>query len=247
MPEWYLIVAALAVLSVLGLSWRPLLLALPLFAVATALPVLQAIRAAAGAQFESRSNSPARMLGARAYVAFLHLVQPAARLRGRLEYGLTWWRRPVTAGLAALWARAETVWTESWRGPATWLRAFEERLQRAQTPSVAGGDYDAWDLEAGSGAFGRVRVTMLLEEHGAGRQLARFRLRPRFTLGSALIAALCVALAAGAGIDRAWPACAVLATAGLAIALRGSLEAATVMQACRRAIQELREVFNRQR
>jgi hypothetical protein len=113
--------------------------------------------------------------------------------------------------------------------------------------SVAGGEYDAWDLEAGDGAFGRARVTMLLEEHGSGRQLARFRLRPRFTLWSALSGVLCLALAVGAGFDRAWPACAVLAIAGGAIALRGSLEAATAMQACRRAIQELREIFNRQR
>jgi hypothetical protein len=237
----------LAVLTALGASWRPLLLALPFLAVATALPIVQAIRAASRAQFESHSESPARMLGARAYVAFLHLVQPAARLRGRLEFGLTWWRRPVTASLTALWPRAETVWTESWRGPATWLQTMQERLRAASMTSVAGGEYDEWDLEAGDGAFGRTRVTMLLEEHGAGRQLARFRLRPRFTLWSTLSAVVCLALAAGAAIDGAWAAGAVLAIAGGAIALRGSLEAATATQACRRAIRELHEIFNRQR
>ena len=42
MPEWYLVVAALAAVSALGLFWAPLLLALPLLALAVAAPLLQA-------------------------------------------------------------------------------------------------------------------------------------------------------------------------------------------------------------
>jgi len=46
MPEWYLLVAALAGLSALGLAWRPLLAAVPLLALALAAPVAVAVVAA---------------------------------------------------------------------------------------------------------------------------------------------------------------------------------------------------------
>ena len=42
MPEWYLVIAALAALSLLGLSWPPLASAFPLFLLAAAAPVVQA-------------------------------------------------------------------------------------------------------------------------------------------------------------------------------------------------------------
>src|SRR5262249_9817621 len=52
MPEWLLGVGALALLSLLGLGWRPLLLvALPALLVAAALPVAQAIASACHARF----------------------------------------------------------------------------------------------------------------------------------------------------------------------------------------------------
>jgi O-antigen biosynthesis protein len=247
MPEWFLVVAALAALSAVGASWPPLLLALPLLVFAAALPVVQATRAASRARFETSAIPRMRELALRAFVAFLHLVQPAARLRGRLEFGLTWWRRPVTLRVGMLRTRCETIWTESWRGPTAWLETLEERLRAAKARPTRGGEYDAWDLELPAGAFGGARMTMLLEEHGAGRQLARFRLRPRVATASWLPAALCWALAVAAGSQRAWPACAILGIAGAAIASRGLLEAATAMDCFHGALQGLREIFNRQR
>src|SRR5262245_11078961 len=53
MPEWSLLLAALAVLSALGFFWRPLLLALPLFLLGLAASVVQATLGAAKASFTS--------------------------------------------------------------------------------------------------------------------------------------------------------------------------------------------------
>ncbi|MBI3961279.1 MAG: glycosyltransferase, partial [Deinococcus sp.] len=71
MPEWYLVIAALAGLCALGALWAPLLLALPLLVVAIGLPVLQAGLSAAQASLASSSAQWQRAL-----VALLHLLQP---------------------------------------------------------------------------------------------------------------------------------------------------------------------------
>ena len=51
MPEWYLIVLLLAVLTLLGLSWSPLLWFAPLLALGIAAPIAQAVISAAQAKF----------------------------------------------------------------------------------------------------------------------------------------------------------------------------------------------------
>ena len=48
LPEWFLVVAALGALCLLGLAWRPLLLALPLLALAVTVSLVQAVRWAGG-------------------------------------------------------------------------------------------------------------------------------------------------------------------------------------------------------
>src|SRR5207302_2481020 len=51
MPEWYLVILALAVLSLLSLLWPPLLLALPLLVLALGMPLVQAGLSATHASF----------------------------------------------------------------------------------------------------------------------------------------------------------------------------------------------------
>jgi hypothetical protein len=51
MPEWWLIVVLLAGLSLLGIWWSPLLVALPFALLALLAPVAQAIVSAQHAQF----------------------------------------------------------------------------------------------------------------------------------------------------------------------------------------------------
>jgi hypothetical protein len=54
------------------------------------------------------------------------------------------------------------------------LRQHSSRLRR-------GGAYDRWDVQLRTGVFGGVRARLAVEEHGAGRQLLRYRLWPRLS------------------------------------------------------------------
>jgi hypothetical protein len=80
----------------------------------------------------------------------------------------------------------------------------------------AGGDFDRWDLEVRLGALGASRLLMTTEEHGAGRQLLRFRVSPRVPFAWAVLLALGIAGGAVAAVSQAWGVALVLGlTAGL--------------------------------
>jgi len=86
MPEWYLILTALAGLTALGFVWRPLLLAAPLLVAAGATVVAQAIHGARRARFGSSARTRRARARLRALTALLYIVQgarAAARRPGR--------------------------------------------------------------------------------------------------------------------------------------------------------------------
>ncbi|MBA3632148.1 MAG: glycosyltransferase, partial [Acidobacteria bacterium] len=92
MPEWYLVVAVLAALVTLGVFWLPMFWLAPLLVLAVAAPVAQAILSGFKAHFITSPVNYKQELKLRSITAFLHLVQPLARLKGRLKHGLTPWR-----------------------------------------------------------------------------------------------------------------------------------------------------------
>ena len=86
MPEWYFLVAVLGVLAALGLAWPPLLLMVPVFMLAVAASLIQAGVAAAKQPLDAH---PLRQrLALRMLIAWLHLIQPLARLLGRIRHGV---------------------------------------------------------------------------------------------------------------------------------------------------------------
>ncbi|HLY03145.1 MAG TPA: glycosyltransferase [Candidatus Cybelea sp.] len=245
MPEWYLVIAALAALCALGVLWPPLLLALPLLAAAVLAPVVQAAKAARQAVFETRPRTKLQAIRSRALVGFLHLAQPFARLAGRMEYGLTAWRSPLTPRIWLVKPRSDTVWSESWHAPDTWLTTLEKALRANDGVTLRGGAYDRWDLEVRGGMLGCARSLLLVEEHGAGRQLARLRSRPHFSTASIIAVAALFALAAAAGFTGAWAACGIFAALAAGVAVRATDECATAMERVARATGGLREVSHR--
>src|SRR5215218_10117797 len=126
-PEWYLVLAALAATTVLGLSWRPLLAAAVPFALALAVLVAHAVNGARRATFDE--PRPGRRAGLRALTFALHLVQPAARLAGRARHGLVPWRRPRILAFAPPRPRHVDLWSERWRAPDARLRDIRAALQ----------------------------------------------------------------------------------------------------------------------
>lgn len=236
MPEWYLIIAALAGLSLMGLLWSPLLWAAPLLAIAVAAPIVQAARSASRARFTSNPRTWQQKLKLYAITAYLHLLQPMARLNGRLKHGLSPWRQRTgtASGRGLPLPREVTAWSETWRASETWLGEIETALREAKVPIRRGDDFASWDLEVRGGLLGKARLVMAIEEHGSGKQLARFRVWPSWsTLQLATLGVLAV-LTTAAAVDSAWAAATLLAilTAVIgAIAVRAAMAAmAAVLQ-----------------
>jgi GT2 family glycosyltransferase len=236
MPEWYLVILALGVLSALGALWRPLLLALPLLSLAMLAPVVSAGLGAARATFPGAPGRPAGRLARRLVTAALHVIQPLARLRGRLQHGLTPWRWHGAPGLSLPRPGLAAIWSDRWEDPDQRLRGFEARLKATGATVRRGGDYDRWDLEVSGGALGAARVLMAVEDHGAGAQLVRVRWWPRGAPGGLGLTAIFLALSGGAVAAEAWAAGAVLGVSTLLLALRVFLECAGASAVIRLAL-----------
>lgn len=233
MPEWYLVIAALAALSLLGFSWRPLCLALPLLLLAVAAPIAQAMISAAYASFTSDPRSHRERALLYALTACLHLLQPLARLRGRLRHGLTPWRQRGRHWFALPLPRSFAIWGERWQPSDAWFEWIQGALRGRGTVVLRGGPFDRWDLEVRGGLLGSARIRMAIEEHGAGRQLARLRVWPRPARKGIVAVWLFGALAGGAYVGRGWVAAAILGATALLLAIHTILECTGPMAAAR--------------
>jgi GT2 family glycosyltransferase len=238
LPEWYLVISSLAALSSLGVLWRPLLLLLPLLGLALGALIAQAILAATRASFATFPRARSARLKLRSITALLYLLQPLARLWGRVKYGLTPWRRRGRSGVALPRTRTWTIWSESWQPPEKWLGAIEAALRAGGATVLRGGSYDSWDLEVRGGALGSARVRALIEEHGGGRQLLRLRCYPRSSGIGLAAPALFTLLSAGAALDGAWAAFVILAFGAVMLALRQLRECAGATAEVLEAAQE---------
>jgi hypothetical protein len=170
----------------------------------------------------------------RSLTAVLHLMQPLARLRGRLRYGLTPWRWQSTRGLVCPWPRTLQLWSEHWQDPLERLQTLEEALQEDGIAGARGGDYDRWDLQV----LGAARVLATTEEHGAGKQLVRFRLWPKCSGKGLGLIVVFVGLAAGAAWDQSWSSATLLGLVAMIPACRMVQECAGAMATVQHALQQ---------
>ena len=216
MPEWYLAILLLALLSALGVAWPPLLVALPL------------LGARGGrARRPGRRERGARALHGRAgrtrsttlklygLTALLYLLQPMARLRGRLAHGLTPWRRRGTLAPACRWRRTCALWRERGRTAAEHLADISEALR-----AVRGGRARGRRLRpVGSrGATGGARrdAASSWRRRSTGRAASSCASasEPWVPPAWLVLVALGVAVAAGAAASRAWLAAVTLRACG---------------------------------
>jgi hypothetical protein len=226
MPEWYLVLGVLACLSVLGAFWAPLMLAIPVLTAAASVVLVQAGMSAREASYPTKATTRRRRIGRWALTALLHVIQPMARLRGRLGHGLTPWRQRAQDAVALPLPRQKTVWCEQWRELAERVAAVESALVASGVAVLRGGDWDRWELEVRGGLLASVRMRSTIEEHGSGRQLLRVRTWPCWSgFGIALLSTLSV-LGGLALLSRAWIAGGVLGALAVAVALSGVREAA---------------------
>jgi hypothetical protein len=238
MPEWYLLIGGLLTLSAIGLVWTPLLaVALPPTVVAIGALVAQAMLGAMRASFTSVAEHPDELWRLRALTAGLYLMQPVARLWGRLRHGLTPWKS-CPSGMTWPVAATSTLWSERWTAPEQRLQALESLMRAERAVVLRGGNFDGWDLEVRGGILGRARVRMTIEEHGGGRQLVRWRVWPRLSRYGRIPFVVFSMLTVGAMADGVGPAAGLLGVCTLVIAAKLLHECgaamAIVVQAMRR-------------
>jgi hypothetical protein len=206
MPEWYLIILLLAGLSSVGLLWSPMLFVVPLFGAAIIAPLIQAILSAAQASYASDPQSIRTRIKLRVLTAFLHLLQPLARLIGRLRRGLTPWRQRGAQHFVMPYWRTTSFYSEQGRRSYHWVENIESALCAQGGVVVRGGEFETVDLKVRGGLFGGVNVLTAVEEHEAGSQLIRIRQWPRVSVAAVVLLLVCVSVGFGAYFDRAWPA-----------------------------------------
>ena len=229
MPEWYLVVAALGGIAALGALWTPLLAALPVLAVAAGAPVVSAAVAARRASFTSTRAGGLTRRRLQMLAFFMHVSQPLVRLVGRLRMGLAPWRRRRLASMAIPWPRAAAIWTERWHASTERLVRTEDQLRARGAVAVRGTDFDRWDIEVRGGLLGFARLRLAVEEHGGGRQLARYRIWPKPSRAGSAVAVLLALLAAGAAGGGVGHAGAALSAAALIVAIATARDCATAV------------------
>ncbi len=242
MPESWALVAMLGMAGALGFLWPPLLWAIPAALLgAGVLAGLTLRNAWRGCRDEADRDPGARLAGV-ALTAWLHVIQPWARLTGRISEGLAPWRRYVPAHGKWRCERTVSHWSEIWQPSDRWLRSLERGLRSQGILVRRGGDYDRWDLEARSGGLGHVRILMVIEEHGGGRQLGRFRFQPSFGPFAVLGVGSGAILGGGAAVQGVWPVAAILGGAAAVLILRCRQEHAAVIGRAATVIRRFRSL-----
>ena len=208
-PEWHLLLLGLAVASTCGLMGAAIPFAVPVLHVPLALVLLVACLLAIAAQAAAWSTSVvldaslprSRRAGVRALVFALCVLQPAARLWGRMHRGLTPWRRRGPHVLALPLPRRASIWSEEWSSADEWVERLGAALRDAPAQIVRGDGFDTWDLELRVGALASARARVAVEEHGQGRQLVRLRAWPRCAPHAAILGAVLLAFTAAAALQ----------------------------------------------
>ncbi|QMU31703.1 glycosyltransferase [Adhaeribacter radiodurans] len=205
MPEWYLFSGFLAFLASLGWLWSPLLWVWPVFLASILIMLVQAAISASknvSQQIAKKQNVKYQLL-----ITLLHVIQPIARLYGRLKHGLTPWRLRgdfYTSPYAfVLKAKQFTLWSEKWRSAEEWLEETEQNLIKMKARVQRGGNFDKWDIRVRNSIFSSSKGLFTFEEHGAGKQLLRFKAWPIPSKTLALALLLITATAALAALDNA--------------------------------------------
>jgi len=239
MPEWYLVIIGLFTLSMLALSWKPVLGVIPL-AIAVMLTFIQTWQSAAQASLCTPHRSLVARMRRSSVIAFLHMLQPMARLSGRMKYGLVFWRRRGAPGFAFPWMRTFAFWTKKWMAPEKRLSWVERWLREHRSLFFHGHDFARWDLEVRSGPFAAARILMAVEDQGSGTQYVRFRVWPTIRPVGIASLGLFGALTGTAGLDAAWIMCAVLGAGLMWLLLCTWQQAGCAMAAALRAIEPQR-------
>lgn len=239
MPEWFLVIGILGVLSLVSIFWAPLRPAWPVFLVAMGAPLLHAICCAGRLWFLRSPASRATQFKLRLLTTALHLLQPLARLDGRLRHGLTLWRNRAKAGLALPRPWLANIWSHRSLAVEQRLESIEATLRALGVFPRRGGDFDPWDLEVRNGLLGSARMFVAVEYHGDGRQLLRIRSWPRCSITGIALTLLFAGLSWRACEDGCWTAYATLGVIASSLIFRTLHECASATAVFLSAVRKI--------
>jgi glycosyltransferase involved in cell wall biosynthesis len=209
-PEWLLPTAFFFLIGVLGLLYRPFFWSFVPGCVMLAVFIIQAWNGARAAKILIRARllTPAERARSLRLVFLMHLMQPVARLWGRLKHGLSPWRLRSRFPKVKP-APLQKLWSETWHPPEFWLSAIEAELAHFSAIIARGGAYEAWDLKVSGGLFAKIYLFMTIEDHARGKQYLRFR--KSFVPGkvAVLIGGAAMLLVLLGGWQGSWPGVAV--------------------------------------
>jgi GT2 family glycosyltransferase len=234
MPEWYLVILALLVLVGLQVLWPALHYAVIPLTIAIAAPMAYVVKTAVS-EFNGMSW-PYRLL-----TMGLHLAQPAARLWGRIQHGLTPWRQRSLSNWSSPLPKVVRLWSEQWHSSEEWLAALERALLKEAAVPTRGGDFDRWDLQIRAGLLGGIRMRLAVEEHGGGKQLLRLRTWPMVSRVGLGITGLFAIFTIGAALEGSFAAAPLLGWFGAVMAmwaLHGCAQATSIYLAAVRVLRQ---------
>ena len=168
MPEWYLVIAGLAVILVLSIGWGPVVILGTVLSSVVALPAALATLNAGRARLDGAPKTRWEAFRLRATIFSLHLLQPVARLYGRLGGGLTPWRRRGIKARGSFLPSTMTLWRDTREAPEIMLGELQKMIQEAGSVVRIGGNYDSWDLEVRGGLLGGSQLLIATEEYPSG-------------------------------------------------------------------------------
>lgn len=192
MPEWYLISGVFAALALLGFLWSPLHIMWPIFISSIMVILIQAIiTASKNTLFRCNKEKYSKYF---CLIVLLHIMQPIARLRGRIIYGLTPWRKRGTnrgiGYLTLIKPKTLSHWSESnWKSNEQWLEQIEKNILILKGRVKRGGNFDRWDIKTKDGLFSNAKGILTVEEHGANKQYVKLRYRVNYSLSGLLLIA----------------------------------------------------------
>jgi GT2 family glycosyltransferase len=242
MPEWYLGLLAsvsMVLLWSIGARWHRLWLGIPMLLIFAGIPVLLAFSSARKARYPNTYTSKLDRLKLLLLTSLLHLLQPVARLSGRLLYGIRPWRLRGKTSLAGFWGRVEEYWSETWVAIEDVLSNVESTLLRSGAIVRRGYVWDKWDLNVGCSILGSARIQATVEEHGSGKQMFRFRVEPQTSRIARGLIALFMGLSIWAFVDGALLESSVMLLIALAVLGRTVLDVGFSIGAVRTALRTL--------
>ena len=204
MPEWYLLIATLVGITLLSILWEPLLVAGPLAAIAAAFSLVNAAAAGLDSSFYTAPRRGFQKAQRQFLTTLLHLIQPLARLSGRLSLNLPILQRRSAPQFVFPRRRSTASWTTDWQAPEERLSRLMRGLREEGAKVRPGGIFDRWDVEVFGGMLVSIRMLMAVEDHGAGTQLVRIRSWPRLRSGATILGAALACLVLLAVWNAEW-------------------------------------------